>query len=73
MRNLMLPLSPISNDGFLQHKPTLASDGLNSSSRPFAEAGKVRFRAVRKTGTYDLDGWFSPCPLPRERMREAAV
>lgn len=48
MRNPMLPLSPISNDGFLQHKPTLASDGLNSSSRPFAAHRVVRFWAINE-------------------------
>ncbi|CAO4135445.1 hypothetical protein OFEAOIEE_LOCUS3188 [Methylorubrum extorquens] len=53
MSNPMLPLSPISNDGFLQHKPTLVSDGLNSSSRPLPDLGPFRiacpFRKLNRT------------------------
>jgi hypothetical protein len=37
MRNPMLPLSPMSNDGSLQHKPTLAPAGLNRNYRPLAD------------------------------------
>lgn len=37
MRNPMLSLSPVSNDGSRQHKPTLASVGLNRCSRPYSD------------------------------------
>ncbi len=36
MRNPMLRVSPMSNDGFLQHKPTLAPAGLDRCSLPLA-------------------------------------
>ncbi|CAX22532.1 protein of unknown function [Methylorubrum extorquens DM4] len=36
MRNLLLPMGPMSNDGSLQHKPTLASSGLDRCYRPRA-------------------------------------
>ena len=49
MRNPMLPLSPTSNDGSLQHKPTLAPAGLNRCSRPLPEVRRVRLRAGRLT------------------------
>ncbi|GEM_PF-6855235 len=50
MRNPMLPLSLMSNDGSLQHKPTMEPAGLDYCSRPIPESGKVRFQAVRWAG-----------------------
>ncbi len=46
MRNPILPLSPMSNDGSPQHKATLAPAGLDRCSRPFAEARNVCLQAA---------------------------
>ncbi len=62
MRNPMLPLSPMSNDGLLQHKPTLAPAGLDCCSRPFADLGKVRFQAI-EVATNDWGRWIFAVPL----------
>ena len=46
MNNPMLPLSPMSNDGSLQRKPTLTPAGLDPRSRLIADHQDVRFRAL---------------------------
>lgn len=44
MRNLMLPLSPMPNDGSMQHKPTLEPAGLDRCSRPIADLVRLALR-----------------------------
>ena len=52
MRNPLLPMSTASNDGSLRHKPTLASAGLDRSSRPRADicAEPVEVRMSYESG-----------------------
>jgi hypothetical protein len=56
MRNAMLPLSPMSNDGSLRHEPVLAPTGLGCCSRPVADLRLSRLRCSFK---------FSRCPGSR--------
>lgn len=57
MRDPMLPVSPMSNDGSLWHKPTSAPAGLDCCSRPLADLRKVRFQAVEAEVTSGLGGF----------------
>ena len=59
MRDPMLPVSPMSNDGSLWHKPTSAPAGLDCCSRPFADPRKVCFLAAYLTIIYDRIRWLS--------------
>ena len=54
MRNPMLPFSPTSNDGSLQHKPTLAPAGLHCCSHP-PRGHSTRFRR--------RSGWSGKLPV----------
>jgi hypothetical protein len=73
MRNLMLSLNSTSNDGSLQHKPTLALAGLDRRSRPFAVPQKVRFQAALRTMIFDRVGWSAVCPVRNASLAEADV
>ena len=71
MRNPMLPLSPISNDGSARHMPTLAPASLDRCSRLNADPRDVRFSVDCWTASSDRCGRISVNPLSSNVQRKA--